>query len=84
MACPICNGSGRTPCNSCNMTGYSRGIAGKVCPFCNGTGSIKCNRCGGDGADYGERGGAKGGIAKLVKWAVIIGFILYVLGNLFK
>ena len=45
---------------------------------------MTCTKCGGDGADYGEKGGAKGGIAKLVKWAVIIAFILYVLGNLFK
>jgi len=82
MACPICKGSGSIPCPSCKMSGYSRN--GNPCTFCNGTGRMTCTKCGGDGADYGEKGGAKGGIAKLVKWAVIIAFILYVLGNLFK
>jgi len=82
MACPICKGSGSTPCPSCKMSGYSRN--GDPCSFCNGTGRITCNRCGGDGADYGEKRGAKGGLAKLIKWAVIIGFIIFAISNLMK
>ena len=82
MACGSCKGSGSVPCSSCKMSGYSRN--GDPCSFCNGTGRIRCNSCGGTGAGYGERGGAKGGLAKFIKWAVIIGIIIFIISNLAK
>jgi len=84
MACPVCKGSGSIPCPSCKMSGYQRN--GDPCTFCNGTGRITCNRCNGNGLNYGEGGGGsvKGGLAKLIKWAIIIAFILALIGAIAK